>query len=35
MAETVSVHTAKTNLARLIARVEAGDIIVIARGRLR
>ncbi len=28
----VNVHEAKTNLSRLLARVEAGDEIVIARG---
>ena len=30
---TVTIHAAKTNLSKLIARVEAGDEIVIARGR--
>lgn len=29
---TVNVHEAKTNLSRLLARVEAGEQIVIARG---
>ena len=29
---TVTVHAAKTNLSRLIRRVEAGEEIVIARG---
>ncbi len=29
---TVNVHEAKTNLSRLLARVEAGEEIVIARG---
>ncbi|HTQ12933.1 MAG TPA: DUF433 domain-containing protein [Rhizomicrobium sp.] len=29
---TVKIHEAKTNLSRLIARVEAGEEIVIARG---
>ena len=33
MDETVSIHAAKTNLSRLIARVEAGETIIIARGR--
>ncbi|HSC19289.1 MAG TPA: type II toxin-antitoxin system prevent-host-death family antitoxin [Rhizomicrobium sp.] len=28
----VKIHEAKTNLSRLIARVEAGEEIVIARG---
>jgi prevent-host-death family protein len=30
---TVTIHVAKTNLSRLLARVEAGEEIVIARGR--
>jgi prevent-host-death family protein len=30
---TVTVHAAKTNLSKLLARVEAGEEIVIARGR--
>jgi prevent-host-death family protein len=29
---TVTVHVAKTNLSKLLARVEAGEEIVIARG---
>ncbi len=29
--EIVNVHDAKTNLSRLLARVEAGERIVIAR----
>jgi antitoxin (DNA-binding transcriptional repressor) of toxin-antitoxin stability system len=29
-----SVHAAKTNLSRLIERVEAGESIVIARGKV-
>lgn len=29
---TVKIHEAKTNLSKLIARVEAGEEIVIARG---
>ena len=33
MDELVSVHAAKTHLSRLIARVEAGEVIVIARGK--
>jgi antitoxin (DNA-binding transcriptional repressor) of toxin-antitoxin stability system len=30
---TVTIHQAKTNLSRLIARAEAGEEIVIARGK--
>ena len=30
---TVTVHAAKTNLSKLLARVEAGEEIVIARGK--
>ena len=30
--QTVTVHEAKTHLSRLLARVEAGEEIVIARG---
>ena len=33
MNEPVSIHVAKTHLSRLIARAEAGEEIVIARGR--
>jgi prevent-host-death family protein len=33
MDDTVSVHAAKTHLSRLLARVEAGEVITIARGR--
>jgi prevent-host-death family protein len=33
MGDTVSVHAAKTHLSQLLARVEAGEVIVIARGR--
>ena len=33
MDELVSVHAAKTHLSRLLARVEAGEEIVIARGK--
>jgi len=33
MNEPISIHVAKTHLSRLIARVEAGEEIVIARGR--
>jgi prevent-host-death family protein len=29
----VTIHAAKTNLSQLLARVEAGEEIVIARGR--
>jgi len=32
MTTTVNVHTAKTELSKLLARVEAGEEIVIARG---
>ena len=31
---TVTVHAAKTNLSKLLARVEAGEEIVIARGKV-
>ena len=31
---TVTVHDAKTNLSKLLARVEAGEEIVIARGKI-
>ena len=34
MDEIVSVHEAKTQLSRLLARVEAGEAITIARGRV-
>ena len=30
---TVTIHAAKTNLSKLIERVEAGEEIVIARGK--
>jgi prevent-host-death family protein len=30
---TVTIHAAKTNLSKLVARVEAGEEIVIARGK--
>lgn len=30
---TVSVHEAKTHLSRLLARVEAGEEVIIARGK--
>ena len=30
---TVTIHAAKTNLSKLLARVEAGEEIVIARGK--
>ena len=33
MDETVTIHAAKTHLSRLIARAEAGETIIIARGR--
>ena len=32
MGEIVTIHAAKTNLSRLVARAEAGEEIVIARG---
>jgi len=32
MDEIVTIHVAKTNLSRLLARAEAGEEIVIARG---
>lgn len=31
--DPVTIHKAKTNLSKLIARAEAGEEIVIARGR--
>jgi len=31
--ETVTIHTAKTTLSQLLARVEAGEEILLARGR--
>lgn len=31
--ETVTIHVAKTTLSQLIARVEAGEEIVLARGK--
>ena len=34
MEEFVSVHAAKTHLSRLLARVEAGEVIIIARGKI-
>ena len=30
---TVTIHDAKTNLSKLLARGEAGEVIVIARGK--
>jgi prevent-host-death family protein len=33
MNELISIHVAKTHLSRLIARAEAGEEIVIVRGR--
>jgi len=33
MEEIVSVHAAKTHLSQLLARVEAGEVVTIARGR--
>lgn len=32
--QTVTVHEAKTHMSRLLARVEAGEEIVIARGKI-
>jgi prevent-host-death family protein len=32
MSEVVSIHAAKTNLSKLVARAEAGEEIIIARG---
>lgn len=34
MVETVTVHEAKTHLSRLLAAVEAGKEVVIARGKV-
>jgi prevent-host-death family protein len=31
--ESVTIHAAKTNLSQLLARVEGGEEIVIARGK--
>ena len=31
--QTVTIHTAKTTLSQLLARVEAGEEIVLARGK--
>ena len=31
--ETVTIHTAKTTLSQLLARVEAGEVIILARGK--
>ena len=33
MNEPISIHVAKTHLSRLVARAEAGEEIIIARGR--
>jgi prevent-host-death family protein len=33
MMATVTIHTAKTNLSQLLARVEAGEEIILARGK--
>jgi prevent-host-death family protein len=30
--ETVTIHTAKTTLSQLLARIEAGEEIILARG---
>jgi antitoxin (DNA-binding transcriptional repressor) of toxin-antitoxin stability system len=32
--ETVTIHVAKTTLSQLVARVEAGEEIVLARGKV-
>jgi len=34
MEDTVTVHVAKTKLSQLLARVEGGETIVIARGKV-
>ena len=31
--KTVTIHTAKTTLSQLLARVEAGEEIILARGK--
>lgn len=31
--KTVTIHTAKTTLSQLLARVEAGEEVVLARGK--
>ncbi len=31
--DTVTIHVAKTNLSQLLARVEAGEEIILARGK--
>jgi len=31
--DIVTIHTAKTTLSRLLARVEAGEEIIVARGK--
>ena len=33
MDDIISIHAAKTHLSQLIARVEAGEVITIARGK--
>lgn len=33
MAKIVTIHAAKTHLSQLLARVEAGEVIVIARDK--
>ena len=33
MDETISIHAAKTHLSQLLARVEAGEVITIARNK--
>jgi len=33
MAKTVTIHAAKTHLSQLLAQVEAGEVIVIARDK--
>lgn len=33
MTEIITIHAAKTHLSRLILRVEAGEEIILARGR--
>jgi prevent-host-death family protein len=33
MDDIISIHAAKTHLSQLIARVEAGEVITLARGK--
>jgi prevent-host-death family protein len=34
MDDIFSIHAAKTHLSQLLARVEAGEVITIARGKI-